>query len=133
MELVATKMCMTKDIGVHGNMFGGLMLALLDEAGAILSSQIAGSESMVTVKMEEVVFKKPVKVGQIIRIYGAIAEIGKSSITLQLEAKSYNVKSEIEKPICSTKITFVRIDKDGESMPIAPSVREKYKEYSKYK
>lgn len=132
MELITTKICMTYNLGVHGNMFGGAMLAALDESGAILASTLCDSEHMVTVKMDEVVFKRPVKVGQIIRFYGELTAIGTSSVTLDMEARTYNVKSEVEKVVCHTKVTFVRIDKDGESMPISPSIREKYKSLSKY-
>ncbi len=48
MELITTKVCMTKDLGVHGNLFGGIMLAWLDEAGAAFACEKAQSTHMVT-------------------------------------------------------------------------------------
>ena len=60
LELITTKVCMTKDIGVHGNLFGGAMLAWLDEAALAYTCQVADSTRMVTRSMSEVIFEKPV-------------------------------------------------------------------------
>ena len=38
MKLISSHVCMTKDVGFHGNLFGGLMLSWLDEAGATLAA-----------------------------------------------------------------------------------------------
>ena len=40
-QLISTHICKTKDVGNHGNLFGGVMLSWLDEAGAALAAQIA--------------------------------------------------------------------------------------------
>lgn len=126
MELITHKICMTRDIGVHGNLFGGLMLAWMDEAAAAMATKICHSPNMVTVKIEEVVFKKAVKVGMQILIYGEVSKMGKSSITLQMEARKYNVYSAEETTVCTTNIVFVRIDENGDSVPIPSPVRERY-------
>jgi acyl-CoA thioesterase YciA len=126
MELITHKICMTRDLGVHGNLFGGLMLAWMDEAAAAMATKICHSPNMVTVKIEEVVFKKAVKVGMQILIYGEVSKMGKSSITLQMEARKYNVYSAEETTVCTTNIVFVRIDENGDSVPIPSPVRERY-------
>jgi acyl-CoA thioesterase YciA len=73
MKLISTKICKTSDIGVNDNLFGGTMLAWLDEAGGIMASSVCCSSNLVTLKIEEVLFKEPVKVKQQIRIYGKVA------------------------------------------------------------
>ena len=50
---------MTKDVGFHGNLFGGLMLSWLDEAAAALAAELCESPRMVTVKISEVIFQMP--------------------------------------------------------------------------
>ena len=62
MELISTHICMKKDIGVHNNLFGGIMLAWLDEAGAAFTSQQIDSPNILTLKMSEVLFKEPIRV-----------------------------------------------------------------------
>lgn len=126
MELLTTKVCMTSDIGVHGNLFGGAMMSILDESAAAYACQLCDSPRMVTVKIEEVVFKLPVKVGNILKVYGEVDKIGKTSITLKLEARRHNVYTGQQKLVCSTRMVFVRIDDEGNSVPISDRVKKRY-------
>jgi acyl-CoA thioesterase YciA len=118
MKLISTKLCKTSDIGVNENLFGGIMLSWLDEAGGILASTIACSSNMITLKMDEVLFKHPVKVKEQIRIYGEVAKLGKTSVLLYLEARRADLKNQSEEVVCSTKMVFVRIDAEGKPVPI---------------
>jgi len=122
MELITTKVCMTKDIGVHGNLFGGIMLSWLDEAGASYACQLAHSTKMVTRSMSEVEFCRPVKVGHIVKIYGELIQTNRTSIKIKLEAKMYNPHTQRQKIVTSTDIVFVRIDDDGCAIPIREEV-----------
>jgi acyl-CoA thioesterase YciA len=81
---------------------------------------------MVTIKIDECIFKKPAKEGQLLKIYGKVASVGNTSITLYLEARAHNVYSGTQSVILSTNITFVRIDEGGEAIPISERVKSKY-------
>ena len=109
---------MTKDIGVHGNLFGGKMLAWLDEAGAAYACQLAHSTKMVTRFISEVEFSRPVQAGRIVKIYGRPITFGKSSVKVKLEARSHNPHTGKQKVVCTTDMVFVRIDDDGDALPI---------------
>jgi acyl-CoA thioesterase YciA len=126
MELITTKICMALDLGVHGNLFGGNMMAFLDEAAAAYSCQLCDTPRMVTKKIEEVVFQNPVKVGNILKIYGEVDKIGTTSITVKLEARKHNVYTGQQKLVCSTKMVFVRIDDEGSPVPISERVKLRY-------
>jgi acyl-CoA thioesterase YciA len=128
MELVSTNICMSYQIGVHGNMFGGHMLSLLDEAAAAYSCQICDSAKMVTMKIEEVVFQSPVKVGNLIKIYASVDRFGTTSITINLEARKHNVHTGKQELVCSTKMIFVKLDEEGSSIPISDRVKLRYSE-----
>lgn len=127
MEKLAIKLCMTKDIGVHGNLFGGNMLAWLDEAAATWACNICRNPNMVTVKIDEMIFERPVKNGQQVNIYGEVKKMGKSSITVYVEARNVNFYTGEERLVCSTYFIFVRIDNTGTAIPIDESVRALYK------
>jgi len=131
MELVSTHICKGKNIGVHGNLFGGTMLAWLDEAGGAFASQCIDSPRIVTVKLTEVTFKKPVRPGHIIKIYGSVRTIGQSSITVKLEARRHSPYNGTQRAVCETEITYVRIDGDGEPIPISEKVKDKFKDIEK--
>lgn len=121
-----TRLCLKRDIGVHGNMFGGELLSIIDETAAAFACEICDTPHVVTRMMEKVEFCTPVKEGNMIKIYGGIIKIGNSSITLKIELRRYNVYTEQEKVACSTSIVFVRIDEDGNPIPISDRIREKF-------
>jgi acyl-CoA thioesterase YciA len=127
MILLSKKIVMAKDIGVHGNLFGGILMAWLDEAAASLATEFCKTPNMVTVRIGELVFKKPLKSGHHLRIYGQINHVGNTSISIHLEAKRYNLYSGDEEVVCDTNSTFVRVDEDGKPIPIDNSIRENFK------
>ena len=126
MQLISTHPIKKADLGFHANLFGGKLLAWLDAAGAAMAMETCDTPRMVTVKIDECVFKKPAKEGQLLKIYGKVYEIGNTSITLYLEARAHNVYSGVQSVILSTKIKFVRIDENNEPVPIAERVKTKY-------
>lgn len=128
MELITTKICMGYQIGVHNNLFGGNMLSFLDESAAAYACQICDTPRMITKKIEEVVFERPVKVGNIIKIYAEVDKMGNTSISIKLEARKHNVYTGDQQIVCSTKMVFVRIDDEGTPVPISERVKTRYVE-----
>ena len=127
MQLISTHPIKKSDLGFHANLFGGKLLAWLDASAAAYAMEACDTPRMVTVKIDECVFKKSAKEGQMIKIYGSVAEIGNTSITLYMEARSHNVYSGKQNVILSTNIKFVRIDENNDPIPISERVRNKFK------
>lgn len=127
MQLISTHPIKKADLGFHANLFGGKLLAWIDAAGAAMAMEVADTPRMVTVKIDECIFKKPAKEGQLLKIYGRVSNVGNTSLTLQLEARAHNVYSGQQSVILSTNIKFVRIDENNEPVPISERVRMKYK------
>lgn len=119
MELISTNICKTSDIGVNDNLFGGTMLAWLDVAGGILASCACKSNNVITLKMDEVLFKKPVKVKDLVKIFGVVNHLGITSVNLSLEARRVNLTKNTEDIVCSTTMIFVRVDEDGNPKEIS--------------
>ena len=126
MELISTHPIKKSDLGFHGNLFGGKCLSWLDASAAAFVMQICDTPRMVTVAIDKCIFKRPAKEGQLLKIYGSIENIGNTSISVYMEARSHNVYSGQQNIILSTSITFVRIDEQGEPIPISERVKEKY-------
>ncbi|MBN2172817.1 MAG: hypothetical protein JW731_01710 [Bacteroidales bacterium] len=123
MQLISTKICKTSDIGVNDNLFGGTLLSWMDEAGGSFASTNCCTPNMITLKIDEVLFKEPVKVKEHIKIYGKIISIGKSSIKIRVEARRVDFENKGEVLVCSTQMLFVRIDENGNATPIDEHVR----------
>jgi|TARA_R110000803_G_scaffold121602_1_gene189689 acyl-CoA thioesterase YciA len=127
MELISTHPVKKSDLGFHGNLFGGKLLAWVDAAGAAYATQVCDTPRMVTVLIDECLFKRPAKEGHLLKIYGEVKSIGRTSVTLSVEARSHNVYDGRQAIILSTNIKFVRIDEQGDAIPISSRVKSKYK------
>lgn len=125
MVMRSTWICMTKDLGVHNNAFGGILLSHIDEIGAFFAAEICDTPMMVTRSMNAE-FLIPMKVGNVIKTYCGIESIGNTSITVIVEMRKYNLRSEAEVVCLRAKATFVRIDEEGSSIPIGQSIKKKY-------
>ena len=128
MELISTYICKKGDIGVHDNMFGGTILSIIDDASASYASQICDTQRVVTLKIDELIFAKPVKVGNILKVYGEVREFGTTSVTLYLEVRKHNVYTGLQTVVTHTNIKFVRIDDEGTPLAISERVKERYAE-----
>ncbi|OGV36203.1 MAG: hypothetical protein A2020_12425 [Lentisphaerae bacterium GWF2_45_14] len=107
MEKVTSNICKTKDIGTYGNLFGGVMLAWVDEAAGIYAMKKTGEKHMVTLRFGEVLFRKPVKVGDIVEFYCGNGKVGNSSFSFDIKA----VVDGID--VFSTDCTLVALDSEG--------------------
>ena len=128
MDLVATHLVKKSDLGFHSNLFGGKILSWIDIAAAAYCMQVCDTPRLVTIVIDRCEFKKPAKEGQLVKIYADVQEIGNSSATISIEARAHNVYSGEQKVIVSTKIKFVRIDENGDPIPISDRVKTKYLE-----
>ena len=126
MELITTYICKKSDIGVHDNMFGGELLGLIDQSSAAYASQICDTPRIVTIKIDELIFKNPVKTGNILKIYCRVIEFGTTSVTLYVEVRKHNVYTGDQTVVVHTNIKFVRIDDDGNPIPISERVKKRY-------
>jgi acyl-CoA thioesterase YciA len=128
MELISTYICKKGDIGVHDNMFGGTILSIIDDASASYASQICDTQRVVTLKIDELIFAKPVKVGNILKVYGEVKDFGTTSVTLYIEVRKHNVYTGLQTVVTHTNIKFVRIDDEGTPLAISERVKERYAE-----
>ena len=125
MELLNTHPIKKSDLGFHGNLFGGKLLAWIDAAAAGYSMQLCDTPRMVTVSIDKCYFEKPAKEGQLLKIYGRPSKLGNTSITLYMEARAHNVYTGNQVIVLKTNIRFVRIDEEGNPIPINEKGRKK--------
>ena len=123
MELITTHPIKKSDLGFHGNLFGGKLLAWIDAAAAGYSMQLCDTPRMVTVSIDKCFFEKPAKEGQLLKIYGKPSKLGTTSVTLFMEARVHNVYTGRQDVVLKTNIKFVSIDEDGNSIPIGEKGR----------
>ena len=125
MELLNTHPIKKSDLGFHGNLFGGKLLAWIDAAAAGYSMQLCDSPRMVTVSIDKCNFEKPAKEGQLLKIYGYPSKVGNSSVTLYMEARAHDVYTGNQILVLKTTIRFVHISEYGNPIPIGERGRNR--------
>jgi acyl-CoA thioesterase YciA len=125
MELLNTHPIKKSDLGFHGNLFGGKLLAWIDAAAAGYSMQLCDTPRMVTVSIDKCNFERPAREGQLLKIYGAPSKLGTTSVTLYMEARAHNVYTGKQTIVLRTQIKFVSIDEDGNPIPMGEKARRR--------
>ena len=125
MELLNTHPVKKSDLGFHGNLFGGTLLKWIDAAAAGFSMQLCDTPRMVTVSIDKCNFEKPARESQLLKIYGEPSDLGHTSITMYLEARTHNVYTGKQTLVLKTHIKFVHIDEDGNPIPIGEKGRNR--------
>ena len=118
MELLNTHPIKKSDLGFHGNLFGGKLLAWIDASAAGYAMQLCDTPRMVTVSIDKCNFEKPARESQLLKIYGKPSEIGHTSVTLYMEARAHNVYTGKQVIVLRTHIKLVHIDEEGNPIPI---------------
>ena len=128
MEHITTFLVKASDIGLSNNMFGGVILSLIDESAVAYAMQICDTPRMVTVKIDELVFKKAVKVGNLLKVYGNVIEFGNTSVSIYIDVRKHNVYNGKQETVTHTNIKFVRIDDEGNPLAISERIKTRYAE-----
>lgn len=126
MDLLVTHPVKKSDLGFHGNLFGGKLLAWIDAALAAYAMEKCHSQNMITIALDQCVFKKPAKEKHLVKIYAEMIKIGTTSAQFRVEARAYSVFREDEVILLQTCMTFVRVDGEGEPIPISKQVKETF-------
>jgi acyl-CoA hydrolase len=81
------------------------------------------SQNMITIALDQCVFRKPAKEKQLVKIYAEMIKIGNTSASFAVEARGYNVFRGDEVVLLATTMTFVRVDEEGIPIPISEQVK----------
>lgn len=116
-ELSLQTLAMPKDTNANGDIFGGWLVSQMDLAGAITAGKIAQGR-IATVAIEGMSFLSPVDVGSIISCYTQVKEIGRSSMTIDVEVWTQRPLQPEQRKVTEGIFVFVAIDKNGRTRPV---------------
>ncbi len=113
-------MPMPSDANVHGDVFGGWIMAQVDIAGALPAVRRANGR-VGTVAVNSFVFKQPVFVGDLLSFYARIVRAGTTSITVNVEvyAERNRLQAEVVK-VTEATLTYVATDDKRRPRPLPP-------------
>ncbi|MEO6093457.1 MAG: acyl-CoA thioesterase [Novosphingobium sp.] len=108
---------MPADANAYGDIFGGWLMSLMDMGAGLIAARFSRGRA-VTVAMDGMQFHLPVKIGDEVSVYGALLGIGRSSMTIEVEAWRRHRHEADEVKVTEAVFTFVAVDEDGKSRRI---------------
>ena len=111
-DLCTRTLAMPADTNQNGDIFGGWLLSQMDIGGGIFASKIAKSRT-VTVAIDAMNFRKPVFVGDLVSVHANLVRIGRTSITVHLEAWVIRRRDRQSLLVTDGNFTYVSIDEQG--------------------
>ncbi len=117
-DLCIRTLAMPADTNANGDIFGGWLLGQMDLGGGIFASKIAKSRT-VTVAIEAMNFRKAVYVGDLVSVHATLVRIGRTSVTVHLEAWALRRKEMTSILVTDGNFTYVSIDDHGRPQVIA--------------
>lgn len=108
-------MPMPADANMHGDVFGGWIMAQTDIAGAVLAARRANGR-VATVAVTSFVFKQPVFVGDLLSFYARVIKTGTTSVTVDVEVWAERNRLEAD-TVKVTEATLVYVATDATRKP----------------
>ena len=109
-----------RDTNSQGTIFGGVILSYIDTAGAIEAHRHTGMQRFVTVAMKEVIFHKPVFVGDLVSFYAETVRVGTTSITVHVivEVERLGKGERMRVRVTEAEVIYVAVNEKGEKIAI---------------
>ena len=119
-DLCIRTLAMPADTNANGDIFGGWLLSQMDVGGGVFASKVAKSRT-VTVAIEAMTFRKPVYFGDLLSVHATLVRLGRTSITVHLEAWVLRRKENHSILATEGNFTYVSIDEQGRPQPVQRS------------
>src|SRR5262245_39522612 len=111
-----------RDTNSQGTIFGGVILSYIDIAGAIEAHRQTKLKRFVTVAMREVIFHKPVFVGDLVSFYAETLRVGETSITVRVIVEAERLGESSERiRVTEAEVVYVAVDANRQKTKIVVS------------
>jgi uncharacterized protein (TIGR00369 family) len=130
-ETVMSELMMPQHANIMGNVFGGVILSLVDRVAAVCAIRHAGKQC-VTVSVDKVDFKEPIHVGELVTAHARVNYAGRTSMEVGVKVIAENVLSGERRHTNSCYVTYVALDDRGVPSAVPPIVPETADEKRRY-
>ena len=120
-QVMLTQMMGILESNTLGNVHGGVLMRICDEAGALAAVKHAGN-SCVTVAVDRMTFDAPVRIGNVVSFEARVTWVGRTSIETQIVVTSENVRTGEKSHTNTAHFVYVALDDDGKATSV-PSLQ----------
>jgi acyl-CoA thioesterase YciA len=118
-DLTLRTLAMPADANAAGDIFGGWVMAQMDLSCGIRAAERARGR-VVTAAVKEMAFEMPVKIGDTLCIYTDVVKVGRTSMTLKVEAWAQRYLSDRMDKVTDALFVMVALDESGRPEPVPP-------------
>ncbi|MCV9996759.1 acyl-CoA thioesterase [Pararhizobium sp. YC-54] len=118
-DLTLRTLAMPADANAAGDIFGGWVMAQMDLSCGIRAAERARGR-VVTAAVKEMAFEMPVKIGDTLCIYTDVVKVGRTSMTLKVEAWAQRYLSDRMDKVTDALFVMVALDETGHPKPVPP-------------
>lgn len=114
-----------------GNVFGGVILSLVDRVAAVAATRHARRQC-VTVSVDRVDFLEPIYLGELVTARASVNYVGRTSMEVGVRIEAENLVTGRRRHTNSCYVTYVAIDEHGKPSPVAPVLPETEEERRRF-
>ena len=130
-KIVLNTLMMPEHANHFGNVHGGIVMKLADEAAAIAAMRHA-QKPAVTVAMDSMTFRQPVHIGEIVRCVAMVTYTHRSSMEITVEVTAEEPISGKTTHTNSARLVFVALNDDGTPCSVPDILRETEEDHTRY-
>ena len=108
---------MPADANPYGDIFGGWLMSLMDMGAGLVAARTAKGRA-VTIAVDAMVFHRPVIVGDEVSVYGELVNVGRTSMTINIQAWRRARHAETHEKVTEARFTFVAVDEFRRPRPV---------------
>ncbi|MFL5654642.1 MAG: acyl-CoA thioesterase [Ktedonobacteraceae bacterium] len=116
------------DANAHGNVHGGVIMRMVDEAAAIVAIKHSHLPTVVTARVERFDFLAPAYIGNVVAIHCEMNYVGRSSMEVGVEVMAEDLITGEIRHIASSYVIYVALDENRKPTPVPPLVPANDKE-----
>lgn len=106
-------------VNFQGNIHGGFILQMLDRVAYVCASRYS-EKNIVTLSADEVVFKEPIYVGELVIFYSTVNFVGSTSMEVGIRVVAENLRTAVQRQTNSCYFTMVAVDESGKPTKVKP-------------
>lgn len=118
-QLTMTVLMTPDTANFAGLVHGGTLLKLLDQAAYACASRYA-ARYVVTVSVDQVTFREPIRVGELVTFLASVNYTGKTSMEIGIKVLAEEIRTQVVRHVNSCFFTMVAVDDDRKPVPVPP-------------
>jgi len=131
-RITLTQVMNVTDANILGNVHGGMLMKLSDEAGGIAAARHA-CRPAVTVAVDSMTFHSPVSIGNLVQVSAAVTWTGRTSIETRVVVTAEDVLTGVVMHTNTAFFVYVALDEEGQPTPVPPLICETDEEKRRFK